>query len=59
VVPAQQVAPLRDAVQRLLSDADLRARLGKAARKHCESGFSYEAMLDQMERIYREVAGRT
>jgi glycosyltransferase involved in cell wall biosynthesis len=59
VVPAQQVAPLRDAIQRLLSDAALRASLGKAARQHCESGFSYQAMLDKMERIYREVGGRT
>jgi glycosyltransferase involved in cell wall biosynthesis len=58
VVPAQQVAPLRDAIQRLLGDADLRARLGEAARKHSESGFSYQAMLDRMERIYREAAGR-
>jgi glycosyltransferase involved in cell wall biosynthesis len=59
VVPAQQVAPLREAIQKLLSDADLRSRLGQAARKHCESGFSYRAMLDKMERIYREVSGRT
>jgi glycosyltransferase involved in cell wall biosynthesis len=37
---------------------ETRARLGEAARKHCEAGFSYEAMLDKMERIYREASGR-
>ena len=58
VVPAQEVAPLREAIQKLSGDAELRRRLGSAARKHCESGFSYPAMLDQMERIYREVSGR-
>jgi glycosyltransferase involved in cell wall biosynthesis len=59
VVPAQQVAPLREAIQRLLQDSELRTRLGAAARQHCESGFSYQAMLDKMERIYRQVSGRT
>jgi glycosyltransferase involved in cell wall biosynthesis len=58
VVPAQQVTPLRDAIQRLVSDPDLRSRLGAAARKHCEAGFSYTAMLDKMERIYRLASGR-
>jgi len=58
VVPAQEVPPLREAIQKLSADPELRRRLGSAARKHCESGFSYPAMLDQMERIYREVSGR-
>ena len=58
VVPAQQAAPLQDALRKLLADADLRTRLGKAARRHSEARFSYQAMLDQMERIYREAAGR-
>ena len=58
VVPAQQAEPLRDAIHRLLNDAELRAKLGQAARRHCESRFSYQGMLDQMERIYREASGR-
>jgi glycosyltransferase involved in cell wall biosynthesis len=58
VVPAQQAEPLRDAVHRLLNDAELRAKLGQAARRHCEARFSYQGMLDQMERIYREASGR-
>jgi glycosyltransferase involved in cell wall biosynthesis len=55
VVPPQQVAPLRDAIQRLVTDSDLSRRLGEAARRHCEGGFSYEAMLDKMERIYKNL----
>jgi glycosyltransferase involved in cell wall biosynthesis len=55
VVPPQQVAPLRDAILRLLMSPETRARLGEAARKHCEAGFSYEAMLDKMERIYKNL----
>jgi len=58
VVPPQQVAPLRDAIQRLLESAELRKRLGEAARRHCETGFSYEVMLDKMERVYREASTR-
>jgi glycosyltransferase involved in cell wall biosynthesis len=58
VVPAQQVAPLRSAIEKLLGDERMRARLGQAARRHCEARFSYDAMLDKMERIYREASGR-
>jgi len=55
VVPPQQVAPLRDAILRLLMSPETRMRLGEAARRHCEAGFSYEAMLDKMERIYKNL----
>ncbi|HEY7238113.1 MAG TPA: glycosyltransferase, partial [Burkholderiales bacterium] len=55
VVPPREVAPLRAAILRLLMSPETRARLGEAARKHCEAGFSYEAMLDKMERIYKNL----
>ena len=55
VVAPQQVAPLRDAILRLLMSPETGARLGEAARRHCEAGFSYEAMLDKMERIYKNL----
>ena len=58
VVPAQDAMALRAAIRKLLDDHELRARLGKAARRHCEAKFSYQAMVDNMERIYREAAGR-
>jgi glycosyltransferase involved in cell wall biosynthesis len=58
LVPQKEVAPLRAAIARLLDDGMLRSRLGAAARRHCERDFSYQAMLDKMERIYREASGR-
>jgi glycosyltransferase involved in cell wall biosynthesis len=58
VVPPRQAAPLTEAIRRLIDDRDLAERLGRAARRHCEAGFSYQGMLDRMERIYREASGR-
>jgi glycosyltransferase involved in cell wall biosynthesis len=58
VVPAQDVPALRAALEKLVADPALRRRLGEAARRHCEAGFSYDSMLDRMERIYREASGR-
>jgi glycosyltransferase involved in cell wall biosynthesis len=55
VVPAEDSAALRSALQRLLRDETLRTRLGAAARRHAEANFSYERMLDRMEQIYRQV----
>ena len=55
VVPTKDSAALRAALQRLLHDQALAARLGNAARQHCEANFSYERMLDAMERIYAQV----
>jgi glycosyltransferase involved in cell wall biosynthesis len=49
---------LRAAIERLLGDASLRARLGAAAREHVREAYSYEVMLDRMERVYRLVTGR-
>ena len=55
VVPAQDSTSLRSALQRLLADEPLRKRLGEAARHHAMANFSYEVMLDKMERIYAQV----
>jgi glycosyltransferase involved in cell wall biosynthesis len=55
VVPAKDPGALRAALQRLLQDTALAARLGAAARRHCEANFSRERMLDAMERIYAQV----
>ena len=58
VVPAQDAAALRSALERLLGQPELRLRLGAAARRLCEENFSYERMLDRMEAVYRQVSGR-
>lgn len=55
VVPLQDTHALAAALERLLADEALRARLGKAARKHCAERFSLERMLDRMEAVYRSV----
>jgi glycosyltransferase involved in cell wall biosynthesis len=56
VVPPKDVPALRRALQTLMEDPKLRARLGEAARRHCAEALSYERMLDRMEATYREAA---
>ena len=58
IVPPQDARALAAAIARLAEDAGLRRDLGEAARRHCAENFSYERMLDRMEALYREVAGR-
>jgi glycosyltransferase involved in cell wall biosynthesis len=58
VVPPKDVAALRTALERLMGDAELRARLGAAARRHCAERMSYERMLDRMEAIYTAAAAQ-
>jgi glycosyltransferase involved in cell wall biosynthesis len=55
VVPAQDVQALRDSIALLISDAGLRARLGKAAREYCVARYSLERMLDSMEAVFGSV----
>ncbi len=47
---------LRGAVERLLDDAELRARLGAAARAHAASAFSVDVELEQLLAVYRDAA---
>lgn len=58
VVPAQDSAALKRALERLLADESLRQNLGAAARRHAAASFSYEGMIGRMEAIYRQVSGR-
>jgi glycosyltransferase involved in cell wall biosynthesis len=58
VVGRQDARALQKAIERLVADPNLRKQLGEAARRHCSEHFSYEAMLDRMEAIYRQVSGR-
>jgi glycosyltransferase involved in cell wall biosynthesis len=52
LVPPENPGALRSALERLIGDGALRAKLGAAARRHCVERFSYERMLDRMEAIY-------
>jgi glycosyltransferase involved in cell wall biosynthesis len=55
VVPGQDVAALRAALQILLADTDMRARLGATARAHVVAHHGRAAMLDRMEAIFQGV----
>jgi glycosyltransferase involved in cell wall biosynthesis len=55
VVPPKDAPAIRTALQELVADEALRKKLGEAARNHAQANFSYEGMLDAMERIYAQV----
>ena len=57
-VPPREPAALAEAVGRVLSDADLRERLGRAGRAGIAERFSIESVADRYESLYREVLGR-
>ncbi|MGE0876326.1 MAG: glycosyltransferase family 4 protein [Burkholderiales bacterium] len=58
VVPMQDTDALRAGISRLAGDPGLRTRLGAAARAHCVERYSYRSMLERMEAVYRNAAGR-
>jgi glycosyltransferase involved in cell wall biosynthesis len=58
VVPLGDVESLADRVAGLLADADLRGRMGVAARAWVEREFSTSAMARRTEAIYVDLLGR-
>jgi glycogen(starch) synthase len=54
LVPPGDVAGLRDALRRLLGQADLRRRLGDAARRRAEEQLSWARVTDLLLESYRE-----
>lgn len=54
LVPPRDVPALRAAVERLLDDAELRARLGAAARAKAEREWSWDAATDALLAVYEE-----
>jgi glycosyltransferase involved in cell wall biosynthesis len=55
LVPPRDPASLACAIERLIADEDLRARLGAAARRRCEEMFSLSAHVDAVVAHYRAV----
>jgi glycosyltransferase involved in cell wall biosynthesis len=54
LVPPRDVRALRCAVERLLADPELRARLGRAAREKAQREWSSDAAVHALARAYRE-----
>jgi glycosyltransferase involved in cell wall biosynthesis len=54
LVPPRDVGALRTALERLHGDADLRARLGAAAREKARREFSWDAATDALLSAYAE-----
>ena len=59
LVPALDVAALRQALEELLADPGRRAQLGAAARDHAVRHFSREREVDALLAAYTDVAGRS
>ena len=53
--PDQAVDDLSKAMRELALDPDLRGRLGKAARQHVASEFTWESKVDKLSQVYEQV----
>jgi glycosyltransferase involved in cell wall biosynthesis len=58
LIPRRDVDSIALALARLLDLPGLRDQLGTAARERVVSGFSTEARIDRLERLYMRLAGR-
>ena len=59
LVPPRDTAALRAALTRLLEDAELRERLGSAAREHVRALCSWERVTEATLEVYRRAAQRS
>lgn len=57
VVKMEDAADLRRGLERVLGDAQLASRLGRAARAHCAAHFGAQTMLDRMEQVFKDASG--
>ena len=57
LVPPSDPGALRRALERLLGDPELCARLGEAARERIRERFAWDAVLDATVALYEEAAG--
>jgi glycosyltransferase involved in cell wall biosynthesis len=55
LVPVRDVPALADALRKVLADAELRERFGRAGRRIFEAGFSEELVLSRTLAVYREL----
>lgn len=57
LVESNDIIGLSDAIETLLNDTELMATLGRGARARCCAEFSLHRMVDDYEKLYRELAG--
>ncbi|MCB1842051.1 MAG: glycosyltransferase, partial [Halioglobus sp.] len=57
-VPAADPAALAGAIERLINDPSLAARLGEHARAACHEHYSAEAAIRRLESIYEQLYAR-
>jgi glycosyltransferase involved in cell wall biosynthesis len=55
VVPMRDVAEVTDRMQRLVSDPELRRRMGEAGRAKVNDTWTVSAMVDQIDELYRRL----
>jgi glycosyltransferase involved in cell wall biosynthesis len=55
LVPPRQVAPLADAIERLLRDADLRRSMGERGRERALAEFSVDIVAAQTLQVYEQL----
>ncbi|HET6965641.1 MAG TPA: glycosyltransferase [Acidimicrobiales bacterium] len=58
LVPNRDIGGMARAIRRLLDDPELRRRLGRAGRDMVRSKFSLQTIVDNLESLYQELAGR-
>ncbi len=58
LVPPCDVAALRDAITLLLTQEDVRARLGLSARLRASQVYAWEPLIDRLEQTYESVLGQ-
>jgi len=56
LVPPRDSSALASALERLMTDAALRSRMGHAALAHAQASFGIDRMPDAMETVFRRVA---
>jgi len=59
LVPPGDPQALVDGIIKILSDRDLRHRLGEQGRKHVEQRFDWNKTIDRMVKTYQEVVGES
>jgi glycosyltransferase involved in cell wall biosynthesis len=57
IVPAQDPPALARAIERMLRDPEMARRLAEAGRDHVTRLFTWPAVADRVEAVYRRVLG--